>query len=64
MRAEQLVMEKLEKIEKEIVQLKKTKVDADSVMTEDDYAALLGYRKEKAQRKLVSHEKIKKELGL
>ena len=33
-------------------------------MSEDDYLALEEYRKEKNAGKLVSHEDIKKELGL
>jgi hypothetical protein len=36
----------------------------DSIMTEDDYKALLDYRKEKKAGKLVPHHKVWKELGL
>ncbi len=36
----------------------------DEVMTEDDHAALLAYRKEKAAKKLISHEQLKKELDI
>ncbi len=64
MHSGQQVVEKIEKIEKEIAEIKKNMVDADSIMTEEDYKALLDYRKEKSQGKLVSHEKVKKELGL
>ena len=39
-------------------------LDMDNIMTEEDYEALLQYRKEKAKGVLVSHEDLKKELGL
>ena len=64
MLTEQLVLEKLGKIEKEVHEIKEHMVDIDSIMTENDYEALLAYRKEKASGKLVSHSQIKKELGL
>lgn len=60
----QMVMEKLGKIEKEIHEIKDHMVDIDSIMTEDDYEALLAYRKEKVSGKLISHERLKKELGM
>ena len=61
---EQMVLEKLDRIEKEIHDIKEHMVDIDSIMTEEDYEALLAYRKEKASGKLVSQEQLKKELGL
>lgn len=48
MNGQQLILEKLEKIEKQVVQIKEHMVDADSIMTEKDYEALLEFRKEKA----------------
>ena len=39
-------------------------VDVDSIMTEEDYEALLSYREQKANKSLISHEQLKKELGL
>jgi len=48
MRIQQIVTEKLDRIEKEIHQIKEHMVDVDSIMTEDDYEALLSYRKERA----------------
>ena len=39
-------------------------IDADSILTEDDFIALQECRKEKKEGKLISHEKLKKELGL
>ena len=39
-------------------------VDIDSIMTEEDFKALLEYRKDKSVGELISHEQLKKELGL
>ena len=39
-------------------------VDVDSIMTEEDYRTLKDYREEKSKGKLISHEKLKKELEL
>jgi hypothetical protein len=39
-------------------------VDVDSIMTREDYIALEEYEKEKSEKSLVSHEQLKKELGL
>ena len=39
-------------------------VDIDSIMTEDDYAALVEYRAEKTEGRLTSHEDLKRESGL
>ena len=64
METKQLVINRLNKIEKQISQLKKQIIDEDSIMTEEDYAALLGYRKDKAEGKLISHEEMKKQLGI
>lgn len=64
MRTETQILEKIDKIEKDIASIKTKMVDADSIMTEDDYKALLDYRKEKSAGEFVSHEKLRKELGL
>ena len=64
METKQLVINRLNKIEKQISQLKKQIIDEDSIMTEEHYAALLGYRKDKAEGKLISHEEMKKQLGI
>lgn len=64
MSTQQMVMEKLDQIEKEVHQIKDHMVDIDSIMTEEDYEALLAYRKEKASGNLISHEQLKKEIGL
>ena len=59
-----LILDKLDSIHIEIDYIKKHMVDADSVLTEGDYKSLVEYRKEKSSGKLVSHEQLKKELGL
>ena len=64
MNSEKTILQKLDKIEKEIEDIREHMVDIDSIMTEEDYLALLEYRKEKEAGKLVSHEQIKKELGI
>ncbi len=61
---EQQILKKLDKIEQELVEIKEHMVDVDSIMTEQDYEALLAYRKEKESGTLISHENLKKELGL
>ncbi len=61
---ETVILKKLENMEKEIKEIKRKMVDSDSIMTENDYSALIEYRKEKKARKLISHEHAKKELGL
>ena len=64
MQQEKQILEKLENIERNVEDIKKHMIDVDSIMTEDDYEALVEYRKEKSQNKLTSHEQLKKELGL
>ena len=57
-------MKKLDKIEKDVHEIKQHMLDIDNIMTEADYEALLAYRKEKAEGRLISHEQLKKQLGL
>lgn len=64
MELNQDILKKLERIEKDVVSIREHMVDIDSIMTEEDYESLLAYRKEKASAKLISHEIIKKDLGL
>lgn len=59
-----LILQKLENIEKNVEQIREHMVDSDAIMTEEDYEALLLYRKEKSEGRLISHEELKKELGL
>jgi len=55
---------RLDALERSIDTLKRELVNQDSIMTEEDYEALLRYREEKADGSLVDHETIKRELGL
>ncbi|HLC57519.1 MAG TPA: hypothetical protein VJH95_03030 [Candidatus Nanoarchaeia archaeon] len=64
MKFQQQILEKVDYMEKEIKAIKSRMVDQDSVMTEEDYKALLNYRNEKSSGKLVAHRLLKKELGL
>lgn len=51
-------------LKKEIGEIKEHMVDVDSILTEDDYKALLKHRREKGEGSLASHDKLKQELGL
>ena len=64
MQQEKQILGRLESIEKSVEDIKKHMVDIDSIMTEEDFEALVDYRKEKSRNKLISHEQLKKELGL
>ncbi|MCG7849217.1 MAG: hypothetical protein MIO93_08580 [ANME-2 cluster archaeon] len=44
--------------------IKSHMIDVDSIMTEDDYISLNEYRNEKESGKLISHEELKREMGL
>ncbi|MBL7160433.1 MAG: hypothetical protein ISS93_01110 [Candidatus Aenigmarchaeota archaeon] len=63
MKQETQIMEKINKIEQEVMEIKAHMADVDSIMTEEDYEALLAYREEKAAGKLTSRVDIVKELG-
>ena len=39
-------------------------VDFDTIIMKEDYKALLAYRKDKKEGKLISHEEIKRKLGI
>ena len=58
------IIDELKLIKEDISFIKKHMVDVDSILTEDDYLALLEYRKDKNAGRLTSHEKLKKELGV
>jgi len=58
------IIAELKTIKGEIEFIKQHMVDIDSIMTAEDYEALKEYEKEKKTGKLVSHEELKKELGL
>ena len=54
----------MEFVKMELRRIMEHMVDVDSIMTEDDYKALYEYRREKSEGRLISHEELKKELGL
>jgi hypothetical protein len=58
------IFEELDFLKKKILSIEKHMVDIDSILTEDDFAALAEYRTEKAEGSLISHDEIKAELGL
>ena len=60
----QQILERLNNMERKIELIKEHMVDVDKIMTEEDYKALLEYRKDKKAKKLVSHKMLKKRLGL
>ena len=64
MQAEQSIINKLNKLEQEVKEIKEQLIDPDSIMTEEDYEALLDYREQKKTGKLINHEQLKKELGI
>jgi len=47
---------------KDLSEIKERMIDIDSILTEDDHLTLTVYRREKKAGKLVSHEKLKKDL--
>ena len=62
MNSEQLIIEKLNKIETKIETIEKNMVHVDEILTEDDLKVLNEYHKEKELGKLVGHEDMKREL--
>jgi len=60
----QEVVKELKAIRQDLDYIKDHMVDSDSILTEEDYKALQAYREEKKAGKLISHEQLKKELGI
>ncbi|MCD6501165.1 hypothetical protein J7L01_01055 [bacterium] len=58
------IFEELDFLKKKILSIEKHMVDIDSILTEDDFAALAEYRAEKAEGSLTSQNEVKAELGL
>ena len=58
------IIRELKAMREDIHYIKTHMVDADSIMTREDYIALEEYGKEKSKETLVSHEQLKKEMGL
>ncbi len=56
-------MEEIKTIRKDLSFLKEHMADKDSIMTEEDYEALLSYREEKKKGLLVSSALLKKSIG-
>jgi len=54
----------LKAIREDLDFIKANMVDKDSIMTEEDYEALLAYRKEKSSGNLIGQEQLEKELGI
>jgi len=54
----------LEQLKKVVFEIKTNIIDVDSVFSQDDFVALENYAMEKKKGILISHEGIKKELGL
>ncbi|MBI5392366.1 hypothetical protein HZA96_00725 [Candidatus Woesearchaeota archaeon] len=64
MKAEQLILEKLEKIEKNIEDIREHMVDADIILTEDERKLVEDSYENEKKGKLLSSKQLKKELGL
>ena len=58
------IYREVEFIKKKLLELEKRFLDLDSMLTEEDYAALVDCEKEKRKGELISHDELKKELGL
>ncbi len=54
----------LDFLKKIVLEMRAKMIDPDSIMDEDDFAALATAREEKINRKLVSFEDLKKDLGI
>ena len=63
MNSEAKILEKLEEIKAEVDYIKE-RLDDDSILTEDDKIAISEAEKDRAGGKLISHEELKKQLGL
>ena len=57
-------MDKLAKLQADVDFIKKNMIDTDCILDEDDKEALRLAEKEFKEGKTISHEKLKKELGL
>lgn len=54
----------IESIHEDLAFIKEHMVDVDSILTEEDYAAVADSRAEKKQGKLTNLKDLKKELGM
>lgn len=62
--AQREIVNELKAIRQDLNYLKKHMVSIDNILTEEDYLDLQRYRTEKKSGKLLSHNQLKKELGL
>jgi hypothetical protein len=58
------ILEKLTKLQADMEFLKNNIVDTDCILTEDDIEAIKEAEREYKEGKTISHEQLKKELGL
>ncbi|NOR48560.1 MAG: hypothetical protein GQ533_11045 [Methanosarcinaceae archaeon] len=58
------IIHELRAIKEDLDFIKDHMVDVDSIMVEDDYLSLNEYRAEKKTGKLISHDELKREIGL
>ncbi len=58
------IYHELEFIKEKVIDIEKHMVDIDSILSEDDYLAIVDYKNEKSKGELISHEALKEELGL
>ena len=63
MESEQLILEKLEKIEKQVEDIREHMVDIDTILDQEDFQAIEEAEKEFREGKTISLEQLKKELG-
>ena len=63
MKHEQLILEKLEEIKKEVKEIKEHMLDVDTLLDQEDMRAVEEAEKEFKEGKTISLEQLKKELG-
>ncbi len=64
MKTEQLILEKLEKIEKNVEDIKEHMVDVDTILTSDERILLDQSIKNEKEGKLVSSKELRKQLEI
>jgi len=56
--------QRVAKLESAIHRLAKQQIDPDTILTEEDYRALLSYRDQRARGTLINGEQVRRELRL
>ena len=64
MKTEQLILEKLEKIEKKVENIEEHMVDVDTILTEEERNLLDWSVKNEKEGRLVSSKELRKQLGI